>query len=96
MAKTANYGVDIPGVLQRFSINFKPPDPGFAFFLLRVCNCACMRSVTATLVFTKQKGRRVRCRGADGGALFYLFFTFMCLWCARVCKFNVMLCQLKV
>lgn len=32
MPKAANYRVDIPRVLQRFSINFKPPDPGFVFF----------------------------------------------------------------
>lgn len=49
IAKTSNYGVDIPRVLQRFSINFKPPDPGLVFSLC-VCNCAYVHSVTPTFV----------------------------------------------
>lgn len=32
IAKAANYRVDIPRGLQRFSINIKPSDPGFVFY----------------------------------------------------------------
>lgn len=101
MAKTANYRVDVPRVLQRFSINFKPPDPGSGcvfFFIIAVCMQLCIHAICHSHV-------RVHLSRSAGvfivtGLCFllfiYFFFTFVCLWCARVCKFNAMLCQLKV
>lgn len=52
VAKAANYRVDIPRVLQRFSINFKPPDPGFIFFF-SVCMQLCIHALCHTHIRVK-------------------------------------------
>lgn len=46
--QTTNYRVDIPWVLQRFSINCKPPDPSFLFVIMGMW--AYMQTVTPPLV----------------------------------------------
>lgn len=81
MAKTANYRVDIPRVLQRFSINFKPPDPGFGWFFYFFYCCVyatvhtCDLSQPRSCSF-KQKCRRVHC---NGGVLPFFFFFYICV-----------------